>query len=357
MCEACQKGKSKKAPHKGTNTSAITEPLQLIHMDLFGPVNVMSMSKKRYALVIVNDYYKYTWVLFLHSKDETPQMVIDHPKLIELDSKVPVRAKWLDNGTKFKNALLNNFYSDKGISRKYSTPRTPQQNRVVERKNHTLIEAARTMLSESRLPMYYWAEAVNTVCFTQNRTLINKYLMKTPYEIMNDKKPTLKYFHVFGAKCFVLKNGDDSRGKFEDKAHEAVFVGYSRRSYSVYIVGQHQVKESVNVIFDDTKLPNIQTEDASEKLKFNNLSNPDSDEEDTQPEIVADDNNVNNYSDHGEGGGNIDLNGESTNTGEESSRNVGNNSRGDVEGSSGHSKYQNVFQGESSRSVPPIRSV
>ena len=125
----------------------------------------------------------------------------------------------------------------------------------------------------------------------------------------------------------------------------------------VYIIGQHQVKESVNITFYDTKLPNIQTEDASEKLKFNNLSDPDSDDEDTQPEIVANDNNVNNDGDHGEGGGNIDLNGESTDTGEESSRNVGNNSGGDAEGSSGHSQHQNVFQGESSRSVPPIRSV
>ena len=78
-------------------------------MDLFGPVNVMSMSKKRYALVIVDDYSKYTWVLFLHSKDETPQMVIDHLKLIELDSKVPVRAIRSDNGTEFKNQLLNDF--------------------------------------------------------------------------------------------------------------------------------------------------------------------------------------------------------------------------------------------------------
>ena len=180
--------------------------------------------------------------------------------------------------------------------------------------------------------------------------------MKTPYEVMNDKKPTLKYFHVFGAKRFVLKDGDDRRGKFEAKAHEDVFVGYSRRSYRVYIIGQHQVKESFNVTFVDSKPPNIQTEDASEKLKFNNLSDPDFDDEDTQPEIVAE-TNVNNDGDHGESGGTIYLNGESTDTGEESSRNVGNNSRGDAERSSGHSQHQNVFQGESSRSVPPIRSV
>ena len=72
LCEACQKGKSKKASHKGTHTSAITETQQILHMDLFCPMNVMSMSKKRYALVIVDDYSKYTWVLFLHSKDKTP---------------------------------------------------------------------------------------------------------------------------------------------------------------------------------------------------------------------------------------------------------------------------------------------
>ena len=259
-------------------------------------------------------------------------MVIDNLKLIELDSKAPVRAIRSDNGTEFKNQLLNDFCSDKGISRQYSAPRTPQQNGVVERKNRTLIEAARTMLSESRLPMYFWAEAVNTACYTQNRTLINKDLMKTPYDIMNDKKPTLKYFHVFSAKCFVLKDGDDRRGKFEAKAHKVVFVGYSRRSYIVYIIRQHQVKESVNVTFDDIKLPNIQTEDASEKLKFNNLSDLYSDDEYTQPETVVDDNNVNNDGDHGEGGGNIDLNGESTDTGEESPRNVGNNSGRDAEG-------------------------
>ena len=125
LCEACQKGKSKKASHKSTDTSVITESLQLIHMDLFGPVNVMSMSKTRYALVIVDDYSKYTWVLFHHSKDETPQMVIDHLKLIELDSKAPVRAIRSDNGTEFKNQPLNDFCSDKGISRQYSAPRTP----------------------------------------------------------------------------------------------------------------------------------------------------------------------------------------------------------------------------------------
>ena len=125
----------------------------------------------------------------------------------------------------------------------------------------------------------------------------------------------------------------------------------------VYTIGQHQVKKSVNVTFDDTKLPNIQTEYAYEKLKFNNLSDPDSDDYYTQPEIVAIGNNVNNDGDHGVGSVNIEFNGESTDTGEVSSRNVGNNSWGDAEGSNRLTQHQNVFQGESPRSVPPIRSV
>ena len=115
LCDACQKEKAKLASYKGTDTSN-TEPLQLLHMDLFGPVNVMSLSRKRYALVIADDFSKFTWVLFLHSKDETPQLIIDLIKEIELDSndKLRVRAIRCNNGTEFKNKTLNRFCSDKG---------------------------------------------------------------------------------------------------------------------------------------------------------------------------------------------------------------------------------------------------
>ena len=140
--------------------------------------------------------------------------------------------------------------------------------------------------------------------------------MKTPYEIINDKKPTLKYFHVFGTKCFVLKDGNDRRGKFETKTHEAIFLGYSRRSYRVFVVNQQQLKESVNVTFDDTKLPKIQTEDPSESLKFNDLSDSDSEDE-NQPEVSPEERNE--IADNlGGDGGNID-NGDTTTTQGESS--------------------------------------
>ena len=149
VCEAYQKGKIKRSSHKLKTVSSITKPLQLIHMDLFGPVNVMSIGKKRYALVMVDDFTRYTWVEFLGSKDEALKIIIEHLKRVNNEAKAleaSVVAIRSDNETEFKNAILDAFCKINGISYQFSAPRTPQQNGVVERKNRTLIEAARTML-------------------------------------------------------------------------------------------------------------------------------------------------------------------------------------------------------------------
>ena len=98
---------------------------------------------------------------------------------------------------------------------------------MVERKNRTLIEAARTMLEESKLPTYFWVEAINTACYTQNISIINQAQGKNPYQLMKNKKPTLNFLHVFGCKCFVLRNQGENLGKFEAKADEAIFFGYA----------------------------------------------------------------------------------------------------------------------------------
>ena len=356
LCEACEKGKSKKASHRSKDSTSITEPLQLLHMDLFGPVNVMSLSRKRYALVIVDDFSKYTWVLFLGSKDETPKTIIDHIKKIELEANLPVRKIRSDNGTEFKNAVLNEFCTDKGISRQYSAPRTPQQNGVVERKNRTLVEAARTMLNEANLPLYFWAEAVNTACYTQNRTLINKDHNKTSYEVMANKKPTVKYFHVFGAKCFTLKD-DEQLGKFESKAHEGIFLGYSLESkaYRVYVVDHKKVIESMNVTFDDNKLPSIQAEDNTETLRFENLILEDSDTE--EPETAEDRQEIDTNNDvHEPSSGNDGETPENTGLEIGSSSHQSSSSGGVIEGSATGSQQGNN-NAESSRTHLPRERV
>ncbi|GJV48912.1 putative ribonuclease H-like domain-containing protein [Tanacetum coccineum] len=164
-CVACQKGKQHKASCKAKSVSSISQPLQLLHMDLFGPTSVRSLNHKTYCLVITDDFSRFSWVFFLRTKDETSGILKDFIRQIENQLNQKVKTIRCDNGTEFKNRDFIEFCGSKGIKREYSNARTPQQNGVAERKNRTLIEAARTMLADSFLPNTFWAEAVSTACY------------------------------------------------------------------------------------------------------------------------------------------------------------------------------------------------
>ncbi|GKE80549.1 putative ribonuclease H-like domain-containing protein [Tanacetum coccineum] len=139
-------GKSKKKPHKPKSKDTNQEKLYLLHIDLCRPMRVTSINGKKYIIIIVDDYSRFTWVKFLRSKDEAPNFIIKFLKMIQLLLKVPVRRIRTDNGTKFFNQTLREYYKKVGISHETSVARSPQQNGVVERQNRTLIEAANTML-------------------------------------------------------------------------------------------------------------------------------------------------------------------------------------------------------------------
>ncbi|GKA25469.1 putative ribonuclease H-like domain-containing protein [Tanacetum coccineum] len=160
-CVACQKGKQHRASCKSKTVSSISQPLHMLHMDLFGPTFVKSLMKKMYCLVVTDDYSRFSWVFFLATKDETSGILKSFITRVEnlIDQRVKVIR--CDNGTEFKNKEMNQFCERKGIKREFSVARTPQQNGVAERKNRTLIEAARTMLADSKLPTTFWAEAAN----------------------------------------------------------------------------------------------------------------------------------------------------------------------------------------------------
>nr|GEV62594.1 retrovirus-related Pol polyprotein from transposon TNT 1-94 [Tanacetum cinerariifolium] len=166
-------------------------------MDLCGPMRVESINRKRYVLVVVDDYSRYT------------------------------RRVRTDNGTEFKNKTLAKFFDEVGITQQFSAARTPQQNGIVERRNRTLVEAARTMLTFVNLPLFFWAEAITTACFIQNHSIIHKHFDKTPYELMNKRKPNIKFFRVFGCRCYLLNDYEDV-GKLKAKGDIRVFVGYSK---------------------------------------------------------------------------------------------------------------------------------
>nr|GFD11518.1 retrovirus-related Pol polyprotein from transposon TNT 1-94 [Tanacetum cinerariifolium] len=156
------------------------------------------------------------------------------------------------NGTKFKNKTLAKFFDEVGITQQFSAVRTPQQNGVVERRNRTLVEAARTMLTFANLPSFLWAEAIATTCFTQNRSIIHKCFDKTLYELINKRKPNIKFFLVFGCRCYILNDYEDI-GKLKVKGYIGVFVGYSKESatFKIYNKRTRKIHESVNVNFDE----------------------------------------------------------------------------------------------------------
>ncbi|GJU64764.1 putative ribonuclease H-like domain-containing protein [Tanacetum coccineum] len=253
-CVACLKGKQHRASCKSKVLNPITKPLFMLHMDLFGPTFVSSLMHKKYCLVVTDDYSRFTWVFFLTTKDETSEILKRFIKEIEnlVDKKVKIIRS--DNGTEFKNKVMDDFCREKGIKREYSVARTPQQNGVAERRNRTLIEAARTMLADSKLPTTFWAEAVSTACYVQNRVLVVKPHNKTPYELFRGFKPALSFMRPFGCHVTIL-NTLDSLGKFDGKSDEGFFVGYSlsSKAFRVYNTRTKRVEENLHIGFLENK--------------------------------------------------------------------------------------------------------
>ncbi|GJY05590.1 putative ribonuclease H-like domain-containing protein, partial [Tanacetum coccineum] len=223
-CVACQKGKQHRASCKSKTVSSISQPLHMLHMDLFGPTFVKSLMKKMYCLVVTDDYSRFSWVFFLATKDETCGILKSFITGVEnlIDQRVKVIR--CDNGTEFKNKEMNQFCERKGIKREFSIARTPQQNGVAERKNRTLIEAARTMLAGFKLPT---------------------------------TKPALGFMRPFGCPVTIL-NTIDHLGKFDGKADEGFFVGYSinSKAFRVFNSRTRIVEENLHVQFSEN-IPNI----------------------------------------------------------------------------------------------------
>nr|GFA47121.1 retrovirus-related Pol polyprotein from transposon TNT 1-94 [Tanacetum cinerariifolium] len=136
-----------------------------------------------------------------------------------------------------------------------SVARTPKQNGVVERRNRTLVEATRTMLSAAKVPLFFWAKGIATACFTQNRSLVIPRHAKTPYHIINDQKPSVKFFHIFGSLCYIVRDGENL-DKMKEKGDECIFVGYSNqlRAYRVFNKRTRVIMESIHVNFDELPL-------------------------------------------------------------------------------------------------------
>nr|GEY35573.1 hypothetical protein [Tanacetum cinerariifolium] len=199
LCSVCEQGKIHQKHHKSKTVFASNQPLSLLHMDLCGPMRVESINGKRYVLVVVDDYSWYTWVFFLHLKDEAFEVIISFIKKTQVNLQLQVQRVRTDNGTEFKNKTIAKFFDER--------------------------------------------------VRTDNGT---KFKNKTLAKFIDERKPNIKFFHVFGCRCYLLNDYDDV-GKLKEKWDIEVFVGYSKESASfrVYNKQTRKIHESVNVNFDE----------------------------------------------------------------------------------------------------------
>nr|GEU81340.1 retrovirus-related Pol polyprotein from transposon TNT 1-94 [Tanacetum cinerariifolium] len=203
LCPSCEQGKRKRASHPPKSVPNLRQRLQLLHMDLCGPMRIASINRKPYVLVIVDDYSRYTWVHFLRSKDEAPDVIITFLKRITVLIQSLVVIIRTDNGSKFKNQVLKNTLI-------------------------VLASLTKCPLFDHLNKMEYWNKEtgpIATACFTQNRSIIHRRFNKTPYELINGRKPDISFLHVFGALCYPKNDRED--------------------------IGKLGAKETMNVSFDE----------------------------------------------------------------------------------------------------------
>jgi hypothetical protein len=169
-----------------------------------------------------------------------------------------------DNGTEFKNTQVEEFLDEEGTKHEFSTPYTPQQNGIVERKNQTLIDMAGTMLDEYKTSDLFWCEAVNTACHAINHLYLHKKLNKTLYELLTGNKPKVSYFRVFGCKCFIL-NKRPKTSKFAPKVDEGILLGYESNEHAYRVFNQTfgRVEVAVDVTFDESNDSQVEQVDSS----------------------------------------------------------------------------------------------
>lgn len=224
-CEQCALGKSHRAPHPSRLLVTVDKPGQSLHMDTVGPILTKSLGGAMYFVLSVDEYSGYRMVEFVADKTEIKNKVKEMITKAKLETKNDVLQLTTDNGSEFVNENLKSFLESKAIIHKTSAPYTPQQNGRIERAIRTVVESARTLLLDSKLPYELWAEAINTAVYVLNRTTGTNSRDKSPYELWFGKKPNVRNLHVFGQS--VVSMTHHHRNKFEPKGDKQIFVGYT----------------------------------------------------------------------------------------------------------------------------------
>lgn len=282
LCEPCVLAKQHRLPFP-SSTSQSTKRLELLHMDVCGPLQTVSKGGSRYIATFLDDFSKLSVVRPIATKSEVPTVVKEVIRLLEVQSGEKLRAVRTDRGTEYVNHTLEDYFKAKGVIHEKTAPYTPEQNGSAERLNRTLMERVRAMLSDAKLTEDMWAEAVVTANFTRNRSPVSTQA-KTPWELFFTNKPDVSFVRVFGARAYVHVP-KQLRRKLDAVSQRGVLVGYEPHSkaYRVMLDEDKKIIISRDVIvveeFTTTMVEASNTD--------NTILDPDSEDDEKEAEIPA----------------------------------------------------------------------
>lgn len=229
-------------------------PLELVHADLIGPMQTLSLGGNVYVFLVTDDHSRYSWAYFLANKSDALNSFKNFKALAEKQLNIPLKALRTDGGGEFTSGDFRRYCELHGIKQQHTAPYSPQQNWVAERKNRTVVEMARSMLKEMNIPIILWANAVVAAVHLLNRSPSNAINDLTPYEVLNGKRPSITHLRVFGCVAYVLVDSK-LRRKFDSKTRRCVFVGYCEdaKAYRLFDPETKKITISRNLcFFEDT---------------------------------------------------------------------------------------------------------
>ncbi|KAJ4817458.1 polyprotein [Rhynchospora pubera] len=252
LCEGCAYGKQSRLPFPKDHAMRASQVLEIVHTDLCGPMETESFGGSKYFLLFIDDFSRMTWVFFLKNKSETLEHFKKFKAMTEKQTGKQLKVLRSDRGGEYQSKEFNQFCEKEGIHHQLTTPYTPQQNGVAERKNRTVVEMARSMLKSKGLPNQLWAEAVATTVYILNLSPTKAVLNQTPFEAWFERKPSVAHLRVFDCIAYTLISSQNRR-KLDQKSEKCVFIGYCLQSkgYRLYNPKSNKIVVSRDVMFDE----------------------------------------------------------------------------------------------------------
>ncbi|KAM1111108.1 hypothetical protein ACFX13_010490 [Malus domestica] len=254
VCEGCVSGKHHRESFDKGKVWRASYPLELVHTDLCGPMQNESIGGNRYFITFIDDFSRMCWVYFLRNKSDTFNVFKKFKAFVELQSGFSLKKLRSDRGGEYTSHEFLDYCTSMGMERQLTIAYSPQQNGVAERRNRTICEMARSMMTEKGVPVIFWAEAVSTAVYLQNRCFTTSVIDKTPFEAFTGRKPGIKHLKVFGCICYTHVPSP-LRQKFDDKTRKGIFMGYGscEKGYRVYDLQSKKIVLSRSVIFSEDK--------------------------------------------------------------------------------------------------------